>query len=190
MTAKPTTATYTKRPAGDQPQTLHEQQASARMLAEKIGALSAEHDTAEALAVLRRARQEVAAGLPVDAWLVPLVFEAYLDGRLSAETIAAELTLTESQVQAVLDSHVLIVSRVDLQTPAGWDSSDCDEVELVELVDDDVHRTAEQFAQTTLDEVLADYTTDAKVAAARVLVWIKRPGRDADAVATAERARA
>ncbi|MQS15870.1 hypothetical protein F7Q99_27320 [Streptomyces kaniharaensis] len=147
------------------------------------------HDDAErSLAMLRHARahHRAATGWP-NSQLIPLVFEAFTAGGLSIDVIAVELNIAEDRVRAVIDGHMLFAYRVDLQTTYGWEVDDYVERAPVEIVDIDPTRNAEQFAQTTADEVLAGHDPD--VINVRVLVWAVRPGRDEDAAAVVERSR-
>ncbi|MCG6500348.1 hypothetical protein, partial [Kitasatospora sp. A2-31] len=139
---------------------------------------------------LRTAREQAAAGHPIEGELAALVVEASVDGGLPASAIAAELDVAEDRVRAVIDGRMLFAYRVDLQTANGWEEADYAEFAPVEILDADPTRNARRFAETTVEEVLADYAADEEVTAARVLVWPGRPGRDQGAAAVVERARA
>ncbi|MEU6238418.1 hypothetical protein [Kitasatospora sp. NPDC047058] len=190
MTEKPEPAVYVKRPAGGPEMTEQEQRTNVRTFAEQLGMLLDEHDAETALARLRAAREHAAAGEPIEGHLAALVVEAAVDGGLPAPAIAAELDLAEDRVRAVIDGHMLFAYRVDLQTADGWQVEDYAELAPVEILDADPGRNAARFAESTVEEVLADHAADEEVTAARVLVWPGRPGHDADAAAVVERARA
>ncbi|MGW2543682.1 hypothetical protein ACWC5I_23105 [Kitasatospora sp. NPDC001574] len=188
MTEKPEPTVYVKRPAGEA-MTEQEQRTNTRTFTEQLGALLDDFDAETALARLRTAREHAAAGRPIEGQLAALVVEAAVDGRLPAPVIAAELDVAENRVRAVIDGHMLFAYRVDLQTAGGWEVEDDAELAPVEIVDADPKRNAQRFAQTTVEEVLADHAADEEVTAVRVLVWAGRPGTDAEAAAVVERAR-
>ncbi|WP_405018160.1 hypothetical protein OHV05_15335 [Kitasatospora sp. NBC_00070] len=186
MSEQPTTGAHTKA-TGPHPQTLPEQQATAREFAAKLGDLIDEHHATEAAERLRKNSAYARARGLTAATTTRLVYEAYVDDELSLDTIADVLNLSRVRVQTEIDRYVKVWHRTDLQAGGAWTPGDFLDTDTVERGDDE-QAALDQLAREILDEELPTDRPDT-VTAVRVMLWTGRPGPDEDAVATAEATR-